>query len=119
MSWKAELEKRKQELIEEEKNKSLDQKRSSPKRTSSKGLQDHIFNKKNLLSFFFRKKGNRAKKYELYSFFYNSKDINLNNKIDEQINKWHKQGILKRNQNNWYYPNSGKQDEIEKILEVS
>jgi hypothetical protein len=52
----------------------------------------------------------------LYSFFFNIHDINLNNKIDEQINKWHKQGILKRNQNNWYYLNSEKQEEITKIL---
>ena len=112
------MEKRKQELLEEKKEKTLD-KESLPGKKSIQGLDDHIFNEKNILKFFFRKKDNRAKKYELYSFFFNSKDINLNNKIDKLINKWHKQGILKRSQNNnWYYPNLKKQKEIEKILEV-
>ena len=69
------------------------------------------------MRYFFRKKGNRAKKYELYNFFYNSKDLNLNNKIDELIDKWHKQGILKRNSNNWYYPNEEKNEIIKAILE--
>ena len=108
----------KEEKNKKQSNHSLNQRRSSPGRTSIQGLEDHIFNEKNLLKFFFRKKNNRAKKYELYWFFYNSKDINLNNKIDEQINIWYEEGILARDQNNWYYLNPEKQDEIEHILEV-
>ena len=70
------------------------------------------------MKYFFRKTRNRAKKYEFYNFFFNSKDLNLNNKIDALIDKWHKkQGILKKDVNQWYYPNHGKQNESTKILE--
>ena len=71
------------------------------------------------MKYFFRKTRNRAKKYEFYYFFFNSKDLNLNNKIDALIDKWHKkQSILKKDANQWYYPNlPEKEKEITEILE--
>ena len=115
MSWKAKLE-AKQKEKQNNKDKSSNQRRSSSGRTSIHGLEDHIFNEQNIMKYFFRKTRNRAKKYEFYNFFFNSKDLNLNNKIDALIDKWHKQGILKRDGNQWYYPNLEKQNEIFKIL---
>jgi len=115
----ADLVKERQKTKEEKKkNQSSNQKRISSGRTLIQGLEDHIFNKKNIMKYFFRKTRNRAKKYEFYNFFFNSKDLNLNNKIDAQINIWHKQDILKKDANQWYYPNlPEKENEITKILE--
>ena len=116
MSWKAKLEAKQKEKSEKKRDKSLNQERTSPGRILIQGLEDHTFNKQNIMKYFFRKTRNRAKKYEFYNFFFNSKDLNLNNKIDALIDKWHKQGILKRDGNQWYYPNLEKQNEIFKIL---
>lgn len=99
-------------------NQTSNQKRTSSGKTVIQGLEDHIFNEKNIMKYFFRKTRNRAKKYEFYFFFFNSQDLNLNNKIDDLIDEWHKkQGILKKDTHQWYYPNLlEKQEEIMKIL---
>ena len=102
---------------EEEEKKSSESK--IPKITRI--LNDHIFSEKNVLKFFFMKKNYMAKKYELYWFFYNPKDLELNNKIDNLIERWHKiEKILLKNSQQWYHPNlAEKQEEIKKILEGS
>lgn len=97
-----------------------DSKKANKTQTKSKvsskveGLEIHIFNEKNVMDFFFSKTNNRAKKYELFWFFKNNKDLRLSEKIDTLINKWIEEGILKRvPRDNWFYPNI---DEKEKEI---
>ncbi len=102
---------------ENNKMKSSNQKRLSSGR-NLQGLECHIFNEANAMKFFFTKKGNRTKKNEFYSFFFNSENLNLNNDIERLINKWHKSRILLKNSQGWYYPNTRNKNEIIiKILE--
>ena len=78
----------------------------------------HKLTPENFFRFFFMKKGNRAKKYEHYWFFFDPSNIDTNDKIDQLYKKYLKQQLVTKNENNWYSPTKTLNEILQLIKKV-